>query len=134
MHYICRKAIKKAKHEHDTEFKDFNLATFENKKNDSHILKLNEIQYYPDANSQALEDTRNKKINNFITKGLHGNLLRDKDTWTGNDLMVRMQFFYRRRIQKLCRNNVSVFLIHHNCTDFTKIKYTFRYLLRYTPI
>ena len=58
MHYICRKAIKKAKHEHDTEFKDFNLATFENKKNDSHILKLNEIQYYPDANSQALEDTR----------------------------------------------------------------------------
>ena len=114
VHYIYRKAIKKAKQEHDTEFKDFNLATFENKKNNSHLLKLNEIQYYPDANSQALEDARNEKINNFITKGLYGNLLRDKDTWSGNDLMVRMQFFYRRRIQKLCKNNVSVPTLLHS--------------------
>ena len=106
--YIFRKKRKIAKQDHDWHFRNFNLATFAypnpNVTND-HMIKINEIPYYRNSKSHILEDQRNSRILDFNT--VHANLFKDNNNWQGNDLMPRMQFFYRRRIQKLCKNKVS---------------------------
>lgn len=70
-----------------------------------HMIKINEIPYYRNSKSHILEDQRNSRILDFNT--VHANLFKDNNNWQGNDLMPRMQFFYRRRIQKLCKNKVG---------------------------
>ena len=105
-----------------------------NKDQVQHMYKLNEAQYYPDASSAMLEnrylftssrgyhpltisineyrflfnffDRRNKWIKSF--NEVQRNFLAENHHWLSSDLLPRMQFFYRRKIQKLCTNTVSI--------------------------
>ena len=61
--------------------------------------------YYPDSSTISKEAERSKRIYQF--NSLVNNHLMEGDTWKGNDLMNRMNFFLRRKTQKLCKGSVS---------------------------
>ena len=107
---IYRNTVKQAKKEHDREYMNFDLDTFHQVHEGKKTIpfgdfQLNEIPYYPDSSTISKEAERSKRIYQF--NSLVNNHLMEGDTWKGNDLMNRMNFFLRRKTQKLCKGSVS---------------------------
>ena len=107
---IYRNTVKQSKKEHDREYMNFDLDTFHQVHEGKKTIpfgdfQLNEIPYYPDSSTISKEAERSKRIYQF--NSLNNNHLMEGDTWKGNDLMNRMNFFLRRKTQKLCKGSVS---------------------------
>ena len=98
---FCRKALKKAKQEHDMEYINVDME-FEFRKR---FPRTNDIPFFPDENTIEIEKIRSlelKRLSSHIT-----NFMPQGMVWHGHDLMFRLDGLLRRRIQKLCRGTVS---------------------------
>ena len=94
---IFRKTLKKAKEDHDEEFMAFDLGAF----NRQITPRLNEFPYKPNSRTREQENIRESRQAHM--SALWDNIFVDGNSWDGNDLMARMQFFLRRKTQKLCK-------------------------------
>ena len=93
--------MKNGKEVHDAAFLSINFR----KRMTGDIAKIvtKEKPYYPNVMTQEQENNRA-----FLTEQVNsatGNLLRNPD-WHSGDLESRMQYFLRRKKQKLCSGNV----------------------------
>ena len=96
-----RKALKKAKQEHDMEYVNIDMEMEFMKR----FPRTNDIPFFPDENTIEIEKIRSlelKRLSSHIT-----NFMPQGMVWHGHDLMFRLDGLLRRRIQKLCRGTVS---------------------------
>ena len=96
-----RKAVKNGKEVHDAAYLSMNYR--ERMTGDIGKIITKEKPYYQSVMTQKQETHRA-----FLTEQLNsatGNLLRTPD-WHSGDLESRLQYFLRRKKQKLCSGNV----------------------------
>jgi hypothetical protein len=71
-----------------------------------------------EANRHEMTSTMNLRYDNLLKEGAH---------WQSNDLVIRMSFFFRRRIQKLCKNTVRIYMYKLMSRYFTLLYAALRY-------
>ena len=119
-----RKAVKNGKEVHDAAYLSINYR--ERMTGDIGKIITKEKPYYQSVMTQKQETHRA-----FLTEQLNsatGNLLRTPD-WHSGDLESRLQYFLRRKKQKLCSGNVRKntnffhkYKIKHSYTFFANMK------------
>jgi hypothetical protein len=89
------------------------------------IIKSREIPYLSTSLTEELEANRHEMTSTMNLR--YDNLLKEGAHWQSNDLVIRMSFFFRRRIQKLCKNTVRIYMYKLMSRYFTLLYAALRY-------
>ena len=100
-----RKGIEYGKENHDKAFVAMMTNWHSLLTNREHYATTNEILYFP---NKQLEKHSKKRLNEFEKwNSFEGNIIPDGKDWYNHDISRRIDIMYRRRIQNLCKGNVS---------------------------
>ena len=94
-----RQNIKEGKEAHDLLYKNIDHKWI------TIFPRLRSLPFSTDFDQGIVNERQNlfKKFDSF-----HQNLIPHNKSWYAGDLMSRMEFFYKERIQRLCSGHVSI--------------------------
>ena len=96
---LLRKLIRQGKEDHDKAYFGIDFSAFM-----AEIKRTREVAYFTRSSSPQRESELNERS---MTMNVFDNLIRPGGHWQNNDLPVRLEFFLRKRVQKLCKGTVS---------------------------
>ena len=106
---VNRQNIKEGKEAHDLLYKNIDHKWI------TIFPRLRSLPFSTDFDQGIVNERQNlfKKFDSF-----HQNLIPQNKSWYAGDLMSRMEFFYKERIQILCSGHVSII-----CLNFEQAPY-----------
>ena len=101
--FVCvnRQSVKEGKEAHDLLYRNIDhkwITIFPRLRSNPYSIEFD----------QSIVDERQKLFKMFDS--FHQNLIPHNKSWYAGDLMSRMEFFYKERIQTLCSGHVSTHL------------------------